>query len=184
MKLTRIALAAGQPALLAALPALLGGCPLLQVEAEVPDVCLTYAGLEIDGAAAPQSLSESFAFDDLARLRDLADLDAGIAFTRAEVRVVSGVDSLEFVRRFRATIASGDPDSKLPELELFGCDGDCAAAGATLVVPAQLARDAIEYVKTDSIILGVTFDGAIPPTKFKLDVDVCMQGHARYTVEP
>lgn len=177
MQPTRLALAA-------ALPPLLGGCPLLQVEAEVPDVCLTYAGLEIDGALAPQRLSQRFAFDDLARLRDVADHGAGIAFTRAEVRAAGGVDSLDFVQEFRATIASGDPDSKLPELELFGCAGDCAATGATLVVPAQLARDAIEYVQTDSIVLGVTFAGEIPRTRFQLDVDVCMAGHASYTVEP
>jgi hypothetical protein len=171
-------------ALAASLLALQAGCPLVQVEAEVPEVCITYPDIEVDGSLASSNVNESFTFDDLARLHDLADLDAGISFTRAEVRVTSGVDSLAFVEQFRATVASGDPDSTLPTLVLFDCDGNCATAGATLSVPAKLVEDALAYVKTDSIVLDVSFAGQIPQTKFKLDVDVCMKGHASYTVDP
>src|SRR5436190_169684 len=98
------------PALAVSLLAWQTGCPLLDVEAEVPEVCLTYPGIEVDGALAATHVDRSFTFDDLSRLHDLADLDAGISFTRAEVRVTSGVDSLGFVEQFRATVASGDPD--------------------------------------------------------------------------
>ena len=177
MKLPPHALAAG-------LLALEAGCPLLDVEAEVPEVCLTYPDFEVDGALASSSVDESFVFDDLSRLHELADLDAGIAFTRAEVRVKNGVDSLAFVQEFRASVASGDPGSTLPTLVLFDCSGDCDSAGASLRVPASFVEDALDYVKSDSLVLDLKFVGEIPRTRFKLDVDVCMKGHVGYTVDP
>ena len=160
------------------------GCPLLDIQADVPEVCITRPGLEIDGEFASSSINDSFEFNDLSALNDIADLDAGIAFTRAEVRVASGVESLAFVSEFRATVASGDPESTLPTLVLFDCNGDCATVGSSLTVPAAFVEDALQYVKSESLVLDVKFSGEIPKTKFVLDLDVCMKGHIGYTVEP
>jgi hypothetical protein len=171
-------------ALAAGLLAFEAGCPLLDIEAEVPEVCLTYPDFEVDGALASSSVDQSFMFDDLSRLQEIANHDAGIAFTRAEVRVKEGVESLAFVQEFRATVASGDPESTLPTLVLFDCQGDCDTAGSSLKVPASAAEDALAYVKSNALVLDVKFVGEIPKTKFKLDLDVCMKGHAGYTFEP
>jgi hypothetical protein len=171
-------------ALAASLLALQAGCPLLDISAEVPEVCITYSDFEVDGSVASRDVSESFTFDDLSAFRRLAELDAGVAFTRAEVRVKDGIDSLSFVEAFSASIASGDPDSPLPTLVLFDCAGDCAAAGASLSVKAADAEDALAYVQSSSLVIGVAFTGEIPRTRFTLDVDVCMKARVGYRFEP
>jgi hypothetical protein len=173
------------PALAASLLAFEAGCPLLQIEAEVPEACLTYSDVEIDGSLAATSVDKSFTFDDLSEIHDrLAELDAGLAFTRAEVRVKDGVDNLGFVQEFHASVASGDPASTLPTLVLFDCRGDCQATGASLAVDASTVENALEYLQSSSLVLDVKFVGEIPQTMFKLDIDVCVQGHAGYTFEP
>src|SRR6185436_10233683 len=111
--------------------AMLPGCPLLDVEVEIPDVCLTYRNLQIP--AAPGGLTsakQSFVFDDLSAAHDLTSkVDADLEFVRAEVRATSGIDSFSFVKAVHVVVASGDPDSKLPPLTIYNCDTDCAPDG-------------------------------------------------------
>lgn len=160
------------------------GCPLLNVEAEVQEVCLTYRGIEVDGAIAGTSIEQSFVLDDLSALHDLSEIDAGLQFVRGEVRVTSGVESLAFVQSFKTSVASGDADSTLPTLTLFDCEGDCQAEGSKLSVPATVQQDAMEYVKSDSLVIELAFRGEIPATTFTLEADVCLKGRIAYTLDP
>src|SRR5687767_14094865 len=87
----------------------LSGCPFLEIEAEVSEVCVTYDNVQIDGVDPGALLVQtSFTADDLGELASLVEQDADLRFTRAEIRAVDG-SSLGFVRTARVAIASGNP---------------------------------------------------------------------------
>lgn len=163
---------------------LLPGCPLLDIEADVEEVCLTYPNLQVPGAPAQSSIQQSFVFDDLSAVHDLTELDADLQFVRAEVKVTSGASSLAFVDAVKLKVSSGDPNSKLPPMTMYDCDGDCAPAGDTLVIPAAVASNAIEYLRGDSVVIDIDFQGEIPQTDWSMDVSVCMKARASYTFSP
>jgi hypothetical protein len=174
-KLSSAALLAG----LATLP----GCPLADVTADVPDVCLTYPNLQIQTPAVT-SATQSFVFDDLSNVRDLVKQDASLQFIRAELRVTSGLDNLDFVQAVHVVVSSTDPATPLPPLTIYNCDGDCVPDGNTLELPAGLAENAIDYLRSNSIKVDLSFVGQIPAASWTMDVDVCMKGSASYTVSP
>ena len=123
---------------------MLPGCPLLDVQVDAPEVCLTYPNLQIPAAAGLTSLQQTFVFDDLSSVQDLAKLDANLEFVRAEVRATSGIDSFAFIEAAHVVVSSGDPASTLPPLTMYNCDGDCAPDGDQLELPAALATNAID----------------------------------------
>jgi hypothetical protein len=165
--------------------AMLPGCPLLDIEADVPEVCLSYPNLQISGVPAQSSIKQTFVFDDLSAVHDLTGkLDADLEFVRAEVRATSGIENFAFVQAVHVVVSSGDPDSKLPPLTMYDCDGDCAPAGNKLEIPASLAQNAIEYLKSNSIVIDLDFQGNVPESSWTMDVDVCMKARAGYSFSP
>jgi hypothetical protein len=167
-------------ALLAGL-ATLPGCPLADVSADVPDVCLTYPNLQIQTPAV-KSATQSFVFDDLSKVHDLVKQDASLQFIRAELRVTSGLEDLDFVQAVHVVVS--DPGTELPPLTIYNCDGDCVPDGNTLELPAGLAQNAIDYLRSNSVQVDLSFVGEIPAASWTMDVDVCMKGSASYTVSP
>lgn len=160
---------------------LLAGCPLVDAEVEIGEVCLSYRDLEIEGAAAG---SYDLVIDDLAALHDLLDHDAELTLSRAELRATSGVGDLRFVEAARLSLASGDPDATLPTLAAYDCAGDCAVAGRTLTLPTAVERDVVDYLRGNAVVVGVAIDGELPAGRWTMDVDVCLRGRVRETLEP
>jgi|GEM_PF-1492774 len=163
---------------------MLPGCPLLNIEAEVPEVCLSYPNLQVTNPTAQHSVKQSFVFDDLSAIHDLAKQDADLQFVRAEVRATSGVESFGFVQAVHVVVASGDPDSTLPPLTMYDCTGDCVPDGNALEIPAATGNNAIDYLRGDSVMIDLDFVGEIPAGTWTMDVDVCMKARAGYTVNP
>jgi hypothetical protein len=161
----------------------LPGCPLADVQADVPEVCLTYTNLQVTTPAVA-SLTQSFVFDDLSAAHDLAKQSANLEFVRAEVRVTSGVENLSFIDAVHVVVSSQDPGTALPPLTIYDCDGDCVPDGDTLEVPAALADNAVAYLRSNAIKIDLAFQGQIPAASWTMDVDVCMKGNAGYTVAP
>jgi hypothetical protein len=161
---------------------LLPGCPLLDIQADVPEVCLKYPNLEVTNPAPQSSVTQSFVFDDLSAVHDIAKQNADVQFVRAEVRATSGVENLAFVQAVKVTVSS--PGSNLPAMTMYDCNGDCVPDGATLEIPASQGDNAIEYLRQDSIAIDLDFKGQIPAGTFTMDVDVCLKGNASYSVSP
>jgi len=161
--------------------AMLPGCPLLEIEADVPEVCLTYPNLAVQTPALP-SISQSFVFDDLSAVHDIVKQEASLEFVRAELRVTSGLDNLAFVHAVDIVVSSGDPDTALQSMTMYHCDGDCAPEGNAITLSADSGHNAIEYLKEDSIKIDLTFVGEIPAASWTMDIDVCLKGKAGYTV--
>lgn len=163
----------------------LPGCPVLDLEVEAQEVCLTYPNFQVPAAPSGQtSIHQSFVFDDLSAVKEIADLDANVEFVRAEVRATSGITSFDFIQSVRIAVSSGDPDSNLPTMTMYNCDGDCAPDGDRLEIPAAVGADAITYLRSDSIQIDVDFEGQVPTTAWTMDINVCLKGRAGYTVKP
>ena len=163
----------------------LPGCPLLDVEVDAEEVCLTYPNFQVPAVAGGQKhLNQSFVFDDLSAVKDIADLDANIEFVRANVRATSGIDNFNFIDAVHIVVASGDPASALPPMTMYDCDGDCAPEGDHLEIPAAVGNDAIKYLRSDSIKIDIDFEGDVPAIAWTADLDVCLKARAGYTLSP
>jgi hypothetical protein len=166
---------------LASLVALTTGCPVLDVEANVDEVCVTYSGLSIPGVPIGSgTVSQSFPVTDLGQIQDLTKYNAQLQFVKAEVRPVSGVSDLSFVQAAHVSIASGAPSSTLPTIDVYDCDGDCDGASGALTVPATNGNSAVAYVESGSVIVDLEVTGTLPTADWTVDVDVCFSGHAAY----
>ncbi|MEO8548855.1 MAG: hypothetical protein ABI678_02740 [Kofleriaceae bacterium] len=162
----------------------LPACPLLEVQGEVQEVCLTYRGVTIPGIPVGQTqVSQSFTLDQLDGAKALADADATLTFTRAEIRATAGVRDFSFVQHAELSIASGDPQSTLPTLSIFECDS-CGSTSTTLDVDKPTTTPVQDYLKTGSVIVTIDLKGTAPATDWTADVDVCMSGNISYTVAP
>jgi hypothetical protein len=162
----------------------LPACPLLEVNAQVEQVCLTYRGVTIPGVPVGQtSIEQSFTLDQLQGAKDLADADAQLTFTHAEVRAVSGVSGFSFVQKAELSIASGDPSSTLPTVSVFDCEG-CGTSAPALDVDNAATAPVQDYIKTGSLIVTIALEGTPPENDWIADVDVCMSGTISYNVAP
>ncbi|HEY0190850.1 MAG TPA: hypothetical protein VGC42_06975 [Kofleriaceae bacterium] len=165
--------------------AMLPGCPLLDVQADAQEVCLSYPNLHVPAGGGQTQVQQSFTFDDLSQIHDLTDkVDANVELTRAAIHATSGISDFSFIKAMHLTVSSGDAGSTLPALELYNCDGDCAPNGATLELPAAKAQNVVAYLKGDAIKIDLGFTGEIPTTEWTMDVDVCMKAKASYTLSP
>ena len=144
---------------------------------------MTYPNLQIQTPAV-SSATQSFVFDDLSKVHDLVKRDASLEFVRAEFLVTSGIDNLSFVDAVHVVVSSNDPGTTLPPLTMYDCDGDCVPDDNTLALPAGLAKNAIEYLRSGSIKIDLQFVGEIPAASWTMDVDVCMKARAGYTFTP
>ncbi len=165
---------------------LAGGCPLFEVEVELPEVCLTHKNIEIPGVPAEVAMGvdETFAFDDLSAFDEMKDLDADAHFVSATVRATHGVGTLAFIDSASVEIASNDPDSLLPTRLIYACDGDCPAKDNALVIPAQDQADALEYLRSGSLSIALHATGSMPTEAWKLDAEICVAAGASYGFEP
>jgi len=163
-----------------------GGCPLFSVEAEIEEACVVRHGIAVEAVpAGTTSITKQYdiAVDELSGLQDLIDLDADLEFVRFDVIATSGITELGFVDAAHVTVASGDPDSALPTLVAYDCDGDCPVNGTTLTVPAAAERDAADYLASGSLVVDVEVEGQLPATAWTMDVAVCVKGRAAYALE-
>lgn len=162
---------------------LLSGCPLLEAELELGEVCVTHRDVHVEAAPA-SAVAFQLTSSELAELDGLADLDAEMSLVRAEFRVVEGPGDLARIDRAEISLASGDPASALPPIVAYGCAGDCAGTQRALLIPAELQRDVTDYLRSSEVVVGVALEGALPTEPWTMEVDVCMDGHVSTSIEP
>lgn len=160
---------------------LVPGCPLLEAEVDVPEVCITHDGVHV-GAAA--EVHERIVVDDLSGLHELAERAEELTFARAEVIATSGIAELGFVETARIAISPGAGDSTVPPLTLHACDGDCVSRADSLDLSAEEQHDVLAYLRGDAITLDLDLTGDLPQVAWTLSVVVCFEGTARYELTP
>ena len=157
------------------------GCTLVDAQAEVREVCATYAGLQLPAADLGATVvDQSFVVNQLDAIQSLAGLVSDLEFVRAQARATSGIAGFEFVEAAHIAVSSGDPSSYLPTIDVYDCDGDCKLSGNSLTLPSRLSQSAIDYVKSGSVVVEVLLVGQPPTAAWSMDVDVCFRGHLRY----
>lgn len=169
------------------LVSLAAGCPFLEIEAEMPEVCMTHHGVEIEGVPSEYAtgIDQSFVFDDLSAFDELKDLDADLRFVSATVRATYGVGNLAFIDSATIQIASNDPDSTLPTRAIYACaSGGCPAKDNALAIPVQDQDDALEYIRSGSMAISLQADGSMPTESWTMDVEICVAGRASYSFQP
>ena len=160
------------------------GCPLLDVSASVPEACLTYKDIQIDGVPAENAaaIHSVFTFDDLGGLKDLEKYDADLHFTRGTITGTHGVGNLAFISSAKVDIASGDPDSTLPTRTFYDCAlGNCPAEGKSMDLPVSDQDNAIAYINTGSLVVALDATGNMPTEGWTMDVELCVEGSASYS---
>lgn len=163
----------------------LPGCPLLDVEVDAEEVCLSYPNFQVPAVAGGQKkINQTFVFDDLSAVKDLTDLDANVEFVRAEVRATSGITNFDFIHAVHIVVSGGTADASLPPMTMYDCNGDCVPEGDRLEIPAAVGNDAIKYLRADSIQIDVAFEGDVPAVEWTADLDVCLKARAGYTFSP
>jgi hypothetical protein len=167
-------------AALATLPA----CPLLDVQVTVPEVCVTYKDVHVDGMPGGETMIEKmFTVDHLDQAKALADQGATVQFVHAQIRATSGISSFDFVRQAKLTVASADEASTLPAVEVYDCE-DCATSGSVLDVDATSQVDPNPYLASGSLLVTIDLAGQAPADAWTMDVDICMSGTIDRTYSP
>lgn len=160
---------------------LVPGCPLLEAEIEVPEVCITYDELEV--LAVPE-IHQRIVVDDLAEIQDLIEHAETLRFRRAEAIAVSGIDGFDFVDTARIAIAPGADDASIQPLTLYACDGDCVSHAESLALSDDEQLDVLGYLRGDAITLDLDLTGELPPVRWTMSVVVCFEATARFQVDP
>ena len=160
----------------------LPACPLLDIEAQVQETCVTYPDIAV--AALPPAtttISKSFDVSDLQSFKELTDEGLELSFVRGETRATSGITDFTFVQSAQMSVASGDPDSTLATVTVFECSGgSCAETDNKLDVTSATNADAAPYIASGSLVVTVDLAGTPPATNWSMDVDICMTGSESY----
>ena len=152
-----------------------------QAQVEVTELCVPYDGVMVAGVApGTTTLDHVFNYNKLSSIQALASAVQDLQFVRVDATTTSGVTSFDFVSAAHVSVASGDPTSPLPTLEVYDCDGDCVPDGSTLSVPSTFAQSAIAYVETGSLVVDLEIDGQLPVDDWTMDMDFCFSGELGY----
>jgi hypothetical protein len=159
----------------------LSGCTVAQAKANITEMCVSYPGVMIHGVTPGTTTVDHVWMDsNLSAIQSLASLVSDLQFVRVDATAVSGISDFTFVQAAHVTIASGDPSSTLPTLDVYDCDGDCDPTGDTLSVPSTLQQSAIDYVESGSVVLDFQMVGEPPTNDWTMDIDVCFRGELGY----
>jgi hypothetical protein len=155
--------------------AFLTGCPLLDIQAEVDDLCITQTGISIPAAPAgvDGELTQDFTFDNLDALSKLSSVSGDVQFASATVVPSGGASSLSFVDSAHLTIAA---DAQ-PAIDAFDCDGDCFAAGDALNLSAMAEQNVLSYLTAKALSGSIALRGTLPTSDWSVDVTVCLRGN-------
>ena len=152
-----------------------------QAQVQVTNLCVPYDGVTIHGVSpGTTALDHHFTYTKLAAIQSLAMDLKNLQFVSLSATPVAGVTTLSFIQAAHVTVASGDPTSQLPTLDVYDCDGNCVPNGNTLDVPATLKTSALAYVETGSILVDLIVDGQLPTTDWMIDLDACFSGELDY----
>jgi hypothetical protein len=161
---------------------LLASCTLVDLEVEVPEVCVSAAPIEFLGGDLEGEWSQESSSEFTAQARDVLDTLTKIGtpdtlrLRSLDVRVTGDVEvvgSLELL--FHA------PNSGLRSLVAFQCD-DCAIAAGQLFTEVE-AFELLPYIYAPALELGATVRGELPQQAWSIEIDACFASSASRTVD-
>jgi hypothetical protein len=170
-------------ATLACLLPLLAGCPLATISAEIPEACLVYDDVAVDGVPAGAAFTHTLVVDELPLLDGFVAIDAVLTGARVTLRARAGVSDFQFLDGIIVTV-SGDDPAETP-LDLVACiDGSCAAPGPETTISAALPEDLLDRTRGGGTQITLALSGTLPEQPWRSDIEVCLAGSARVTLAP
>lgn len=161
----------------------LAGCTLAKLEAEVPELCVSRAGLEV-ASAGGQRATVRTTIADLAALAEVLEPKDEVTLVRFTAAPASGVQSLAFIRQARVVVAAADPTSPLPELTVFSCDAECLTADGAFVAAPATPASVTEYVLAPELAFELSLEGDLPAQPWSFDATVCLRVTAQRSYRP
>jgi hypothetical protein len=156
-------------------------CTVAKADVDATDMCLSYSDVSIKGVApGTTTLDHVFNYDKLGLIQAFAKNVSNLQFVSITAQATSGITSFDFVQAADVTVASGDPTSMLPTVDVYDCDGDCVPDGDSLTVPSTFQTSAIDYIDTGSIVADLEIDGALPVDAWTMNVEFCFSGDLTY----
>lgn len=167
----------------AVLPLVLASCTLAKLEAEVPELCVTRAALEVAQAGGARATVRT-TIADLATLGDVLEPQDEVTLVRFTAHATSGVDTLAFVHQARVVVAAADPGSPLPELLVFECSANCIAADGAFTAAPATAANVAAYVRAPELAFELALEGELPARAWTFDATVCLRATAQRSYRP
>ncbi|HTR56223.1 MAG TPA: hypothetical protein VMJ10_36365 [Kofleriaceae bacterium] len=156
---------------------------MASAKVDVTDLCVPYNGVQIKSVApGTTTLDHQFTYDKLGALQSLAASIEDLTFVSIDGHAASGVPDLSFIQAAHVTVGTGNPNSSLPTVDAYDCDGDCVPDGSSLSVPAALQQSAIAYIESGSVLVDLELDGDLPTQDWTVDIDLCFRGEAGYSL--
>ncbi|HRC58776.1 MAG: hypothetical protein IPI49_05780 [Myxococcales bacterium] len=172
------------PRALAPLCAWLCGCTLARVEAEIDEACVLRRGIAIDSGSVLRTTVVRTTIADLATLGELLQDSDEVTFVRFEARAAVGPPNLAFLEAVQVTLASANPDSPLPQLEVLSCGGECLTADGALVTRALTQDNVVAHLREPELALELRLTGDLPTQGWALDAQVCLAARLARSFSP
>lgn len=152
----------------------LGGCPLLQIEADVPEVCVSRTDVEVPGALGQLQTTVKVKLSDIQGLDELKGGDE-LRFISFTAHPQDGGKEFANIQSAKVTLTASKA-SGLPALEIFACSGDCTDSSGALSVKSSTDDNIADYLSDDEATAEVELHGSLPLRDFKVDINACLSG--------
>jgi hypothetical protein len=154
----------------------LSGCAIFSVEAEIPEMCMTFHDRMIAGVPAGEEFARSITVDPLEFFGPWVELDAEITQARATLVARRGVSDLSFLESLTVVMRGTTQDA----LPLVNCVDYACASDDMVSTLADTTPDGImNIVREGDISLDLVMTGDLPESEWVVDVQVCVSGRAK-----
>lgn len=152
----------------------LAGCPLLQVEADVPEVCVSRTDVTVPGSLAQLQTKVKVGLADVDGLDEIKGSDE-LHFISFAAHPQDSGRELASIQSAKVTL-SASKASGLPDLQIFACSGNCVSSDGSLAVESSTDANIADYLSDPEVSVEVELHGSLPLRDFKVDVDACLSG--------
>jgi hypothetical protein len=152
----------------------LGGCPLLQVEAEVPEVCVSRTDVTVPGSLGQLQTKVRV---DLSEIDGLSEIQGSDELHFISFSAHPQDSGLEFasIQSAKVTLRASEA-SGLPDLQVFACSGNCITSEGSLTVKSSTDANIADYLGDAEVSVEIELHGSLPLRDFKVDVNACLSG--------
>lgn len=155
----------------------LGGCPLLQIEADVPEVCVSRTDVAVPGALGQLQTAVKVQLSSIQGLDELTE-DDELRFISFSAHPQDGGQELAGIQSAKVILTASEA-SGLPPIQIFSCAGDCTDASGALTVKSSTDANIADYLRDAEAAAELQLNGSLPLRDFKVDINACLSGELK-----
>ncbi len=164
---------------------LLSGCPLIQVELDLPEVCLTMDAIDVDGSTGTGAMSIERNIDITERVRNIQNALAEqgvtnqlelVSFAAHIVPSAHAPSDFRFVDQLSVTLPASGQQLGVTLVDCTDCGSDDSS------VWLDLPRiDMRPYAERETISIDVALMGNMPAHSWQMSADLCFSAQLGYS---